>query len=338
MKYIFLLSNYIMADKCPLVRVPIHSESSCGSKNDCQCNMSSNCDSNCSITTTASSQNSYQNKCNDKIQQRPTLSIAYLSNNRSECEPDLNISLNPTILNWCDFLSLFYRANNVFSVNPTNQNSCAISFLNQTYENTTSEALKFNLAQQIRIAWASKCETTVDNLPAKINILLNKDTFGIRSLINTSSSVALTLDQAIETLLVNGEIAPGDSTTSASVSFVVQYKYSFKPLNASVLVNFVFITSIPCYKNTNFCDDWCPPYSNDKHCRNCPGLTDETTDILNYLNKNIKKQNDTDSVSEFSDMDLDIDLDSVTISKLKELKKTNDDGTIVSMESSKGSW
>ena len=335
-----------MADKCPLIHVPVYSESSYGSKNDCQYTMTSNCDINCIINNTSSYQNSYQNKCNDVIQQRPSLSIAYLSNVRTECESDLNITLNPTILNWCDFLTLFYRTNNMFSINPTNQNSCAISFLNKTYENTTSEALNFNLAQQIRIAWSTKYETNVDNLSCKTNILLNKDTFGIRSLINSNLSVSLTLDQAIQTLLANGDIYPGDSTMSASVRFVVQYKYCFRPLNTCVLINFVFITNIPCYKNTNFCDDWCPPYSNDKHSRICPGLTDETNDVLKYLNKNMKENDDNDSFSEFSDtdldmdldMDLDTDLDSITMSKQKELNKTTDDGTIVSMESSKGSW
>ena len=262
----------------------------------------------------------------------PTLDIAYLSNMRTECEPDLSIVLNPTTLTWCDFLTLFYRANNVFSVNPTNQVACAISFLTQTYENTTSESLRFNLAQQVRIAWATKCETTVDNISPKTNILLNKETFGIRSLLNASSAVSLTLDQAIETLLSNGEIAPGDSTTSASVRFVVQYKYCFKPLNICVLVNFVFVTSIPCYKNTNFCDNWCPPYSNDKSCRSCKGLTDETKDILDYLKKNSKRA-DTDSLADdASDVN---DMESVTLANLKDLQKYSDENTHVSLDSSK---
>lgn len=324
-----------MADKCPPLRLPIQIEptcgTSCGPKNDCHCNTSV-CDTNCTINNPFSSQSSYQNTCNKSVQQSPTIDIAFLSNVRSECDSDLSIILNPATLSWCDFLTLFYRANNVFSVNPTNESACAISFLNQTYENTTSETLRFNLAQQVRIAWATKCETTVDNIPPKTNILLNKETFGIRSLMNASSSVSLTLDQAISTLLANGEIAPGDSTTSASVRFVVQYKYCFKPLNVCVIINFPFITSIPCYKNTNFCDNWCPPYSNDPHCRNCPDLTGETNDVLNFLNKNFKKS-DTDSVSDDSS-ELN-DMDSVTLGHLKTIQKLNDENTHVSMDSSR---
>lgn len=318
-----------MSSNCPPVRLPIHIEPSCGPKNSCNSCNTSNCTTDCSIDTTVSSQNSYQNSCCNEVRQVPTLDIAYLSNVRSDCDPDLSVTLNPVCLSWCDFLILFYRANNVFSVNPTNQNLCAISFSNQTFENTTSETLRLNLAQQIRIAWATKCETTIDNISPKTNILLNKDTFGIRSLLNASSAVSLTLDQAIQTLLANGEIAPGDSTTSASVRFIIQYKYCFKPLNVCVVINFVYETNIPCYKNTNFCDDWCPPYSNDKTCRTCPQLSNETKDILKYL-----KKSDNDSVTDDDGSDIN-DMDSVTLNNLKFVQKINDEATHISMESSK---
>lgn len=319
-----------MADKCPPLHLPIKIEPSCGSPNtNCGCNNQSSCDTICTINTPFSSQSSYQNRCTDTIQQIPTIEIAYLSNVRSDCQPDSSIFLNPTNISWCDFLTLFYRANNVFSVSPTNQNLCAISFVNQTYENTTSESLRFNLAQQVRIAWATKCETTINNISPKNNILLNKETFGVRTLLNAASSVSLTLDQAIETLLSNGEIAPGDSTTSATVRFIVQYKYCFKPLNTCVLVNFSFITDIPCYKNTNFCDNWCPPYSNDKSCRNCTDLTNETKDIVNFLKKNIETDSMVDDASEINDMD------SVTLANLKEIQKMHDEQTHVSIDSSK---
>lgn len=316
-----------MSDNCPPVRLPIQIETSCGPKQDCGCSKTS-CDTICTINTPFSSQNSYQNTCTDKIQQIPTLDIAFLSNVRTECNSDMNVVLDPIELSWCDFLTLFYRANNVFSVNPTNANFCAISFLNQKYQNTTSETLRLNLAQQVRTAWANKCETTIDNISPKTNIILNKETFGIRSLLNSTSAVALSLDQAISTLLSNGEIAPGDSTTSALVRFVVQYKYCFKPLNVCVVINFVYVTNIPCYKNTNFCDDWCPPYSNDRNCRNCGDLTNETKDILNFL-----KKNDTDSMAD--DTSEENDMDSVTLGNLAEMQKLGDDNTQVSVDSSK---
>lgn len=311
------------SDNCPPIRLPIHIETSCGNRCDHKSDSAQNCNTDCTINSVLSSQSSYQNTCTDVIQQVPTIDIAFLSNVRDNCDTDLSIFLNPTTLSWCDFLTLFYRANNVFSVNPANANFCAINFVNQSFTNTTSQQLKLNLAQQIRIAWATKCETTVDNLPPKTNIALNKETFGVRSLLNASSAISLTLDQAIETLLSNGEIAPGDSTTSALVKFVIQYKYCFKPLNTCVVVNFSFLTNIPCYKNTNFCDDWCPPYSSDKNCRNCPDLTGETKNIMSYLND---FKNNDDDVSEFNDNE------SVN---LREINKIIDDQTHVSLDSSK---
>ena len=323
-----------MSDTCNPIRLPIQIETSCGSKCDCKGDNNSTSDNSCIINTVISSQSSYQNTCEESIQQVPTIDIAYLSNVRENFESSLSVVLNPTKLTWCDFLTLFYRANNVFSVNPTNQNSCAINFLNQTFSNTTSQNLKLNLAQQIRTAWATKCETTVDNIPPKTNILLNKETFGVRSLINSVSSVSLTLDQAIETLIANGEIAPADSTNSALVRFVVQYKYFFRPLNTGVVVSFIFLTNIPCYKNINFCDDWCPPYSNDKNCRNgCPGITDENKDIMEYLNNNFKSYKDNgykDNGSINDDASDDFDLESVNVKD-----KVDDNKTQISLESSK---
>lgn len=306
------------SDNCPPIRLPIHIETSCGNRCDNTCD--SKCGTVCTINTAQSSQGSFQNTCTDIIQQVPTIDIAFLSNVRDNCDADSVISLNPITVNWCDFLALFYRANNVFSVNPSNANFCAINFATQTYTNTTSEHLSFNLAQQTRIAWANKCETTINNIPPKTNILLTKDTFSVRSLLTASSSVSLTLDNAIEALLIGGEIAPGDATTSALVKFVIQYKYCFKPLNTCVLVNFSFLTNIPCYKNTNFCDDWCPPYSSDKKCRHCPDLTGETKNIMSYLNG--------DDMSEFNDND------SVN-NNLKEINKIIDDQTHVSLDSSR---
>jgi hypothetical protein len=329
-----------MSNERPPFCSPINIETSyipsCESKDNCK--ILSNCYPDCTINTPFASQSSYQNKCNNKIMRIPTVQIAYLSNVRTECQPDISIVLNSTNLSWCDFLTLFYRSNNVFSINPINQNLCPISFLNQTYENTTSQTLKFNLAQQVRIAWATKCQTTINNIPPKTNIMLNKETFGIRSLLNASLCVSLTLDQAIETLLSNGEIAPGDSSNCASVSFVVQYKYCFKPLNTCVLVNFIFITDIPCYKNVNICDEWCPPYSNheysnDTYCRNCGDLADETKDIMNYLNKNFRNS-DTYLNDDKSDLN---DIDSIlgSLGNLKELATYNDENTEISMASSK---
>lgn len=334
-----------MADKCAPLHLPIQIETSCApipAHHGCIANAiananANNCQDSCSINTPYTIQSTYQGQCTSTVQQLPSLSIAYLSNMRTQYDSDVSIILNPVCLNWCDFLVLFYRANGVFSVNPSNGTACAINFNAQTYENTTSKCIKFNLAQQVRQAWANKCETSVDNINPKTNLLLNKDTFAIQSLISSSSAVSLTLDQAIETLLNNGEIAPSDSTSLATVRFIIQYKYTFKQLNTTVLINFVYITKIPCYKNLNFCENWCPVYSSDTDCRSCLATTNETTDIEKFLHEVSNSKNfdhigfDTGSLNGDNDS-VSID-NSITPSQGKTMKI--DEATHVSVDSSK---
>jgi hypothetical protein len=123
----------------------------------------------------------------------------------------------------------------------------------------------------------------ISNIPLKTNLLLNKETFYVKSLFSTVSSVGLGLDQAISTLLNNGEIAPGDHTTFATVKFVVSYKYYFAKLDTSVLIDFVYVTKIPCFKNVNECDSFCPPYSKDSNCRSCLDFDGEQS-VVSFLN------------------------------------------------------
>ena len=277
-----------MSDKCSPIHLPIQIEASCNnSSNSCGCGpkQTSSCykEPLCVIEEQTSVQGTYNNECFKRIQTYPSLQIAYLSNVRNQCNSDLSIVLNPICINWCDFLLLFYpNATGVFNISQSNNNSCAVIFNAQTYENTTNKNIKFNLGQLVKQAWSEKCETSIDNIPPNLNLLLNKDTFSVRSILQSASSSTLTLNQAFETLISNNEIVPADSTSSATVRFVVQYKYCFKPLNVCVLVNFVYITKIPCYKNTSICDDWCPKYSKDTHCRSCLDTTDEDASIEKF--------------------------------------------------------
>lgn len=317
-----------MSNNCPPLTLPIQIQTSCAppSNSDCNCN---NNTSNCVIDSAVSIQGSYQNTCSSEIKDYASIVVAYLSNIRTDCDPDTVVTLNPVCISWCDFLLLFYRANSSFSINPVNSGACAISFNNQTFENTTSKNMRLNLSSLVTQAWASKCETTVDNIPAKTNILLNKDTLNVRTLLNSSSAITLTLDQAFETLLSTGEIAPADSTSVATIRFIIQYKYCFAPLNTCVLINFVYQTCVPCYKNLSYCDNWCPPYSKDNKCRACGDLPTIDGSIANYLNKQFSSQFDADS---------SIDGASVTDSTEDvEIKNTKDidEKTFITMESSR---
>ena len=149
---------------------------------------------------------------------------------------------------------------------------------------------------------------------------------------NSSSAIALSLDEAIETLLTNGEIAPADSTSSAAVSFIIQYNYTFKPLNVTVQVNFVYKTKIPCYKNLNFCSEWCPPYSNstDYNCGSCDNLKAPIQSFMNYEASKSNFENDTINDDNNSQNDFE------SIGELKDIVKSGgDDKTYFSMDSSK---
>jgi len=213
-----------------------------------------------------SSQGTYQNQCLKTAPNTVTLPIASLSNVRgNDCVPVQSVKLNTICISWCDFLRLFYP-NNAFRVNITDTVPCAVYFSGQTYQDTSNPCIRFNLTELVKRAWENRCNAPFSNLPLKTMILLEKDTSTIKSLYSAASFTALSLDEVIDTLITNGQITPADTTSSATVVFAVEYIYYFKPLDISVQVNFNYKTSIPCYKNTETCDNWCPIYPN---CGNC---------------------------------------------------------------------
>lgn len=233
-------------------------------------------------STSVNVQGYYLGKCDCTIQQTAELSLAYLSNSVVPSAADTNIQLNPICLSWCDFLALFFSPSGSFYINPVNHNACAVSFNNQTYETTQCKCIKLNLADQIRKTWATKNNQLISNIPINVNIQLNKEGFYVKSMISsTKYAVGLSLDQVYSTLLANGEIEVADSHSSATVQFVVSYKYYFAPLDVGVLVNFVYITKIPCYKNVTECNPYCPPYSycKDTTCRTCLDVSGEESVI-----------------------------------------------------------
>jgi len=244
---------------------------------------------------TVNVQGYYLGKCDSTIKQWAELSLAYLSNSVVPSTPDVNIQLNPICLSWCDFLALFFSPNGSFYIHPANSNACAVGFTNQTYETTQCKCMKLNLADQIRKTWSNKNNRLISNIPIDVNIQLNKDVFLVKSLSSyTKYFVGLSLDQVYSTLLANGEIEVADANSSATVHFVVSYKYYFAPLDVSVLVNFVYITKIPCYKNVTECNSYCPPYSycKDTNCRTCVDLSGEES-VISLLSGFKHKQYET---------------------------------------------
>jgi hypothetical protein len=228
-------------------------------------------------------QGNFLNGCSKVISQTPVLDLAYLSNTVGDSEVDLVINLNPVCLLWCDFYNLFFTSGSGnFWINPGGANSCAITFNQQTYESTQKKCILFNLVEQVKKAWSIKNSKLETAIPAKDVLILNKEAFYYSSLASSRYATGLSLDQVISTLLSNNQIVPADSTHSATVKFIISYKFYFRPLDITVLVNFAFITKIPCFKNNEACD-FCPYTNADQNCRPCFEVKDDNT-IASFLN------------------------------------------------------
>lgn len=230
-------------------------------------------------------QGSFLNSCAKTISPDPVLDLAYLSNTIDNTESDLILNLNPVCLTWCDFMNLFFASNSgAFWINPSGSNSCVITLNSQTYESTQNKCIQFNLAEQIKKAWAQKNSKLESQIPPQYNLILNKQVFYLRTLAASKYAVGLGLDQAISTLLANNQIAPADSESCARVKFTISFRYYFAPLETSVLANFNYITKIPCFKNTGSCD-FCPYTKDNQNCRACFDIKDDNT-ITSFLNEN----------------------------------------------------
>jgi hypothetical protein len=115
---------------------------------------------------------------------------------------------------------------------------------------------------------------------------------------------ALSLDECINTLLMNGDIIKSDFDSSAKVIFVISLKYIQADLQVSGNVNFNFITDIPGFSNSDaiMTLDLPKAYSNDikKNTKQDLGVKKEF-----YLaNNNHDNDNSSEiSGSEYNDLD-----------------------------------
>ena len=249
----------------------------------------------------------FQNKSIPDITNIPAFDLAYLSNVSGDALKgidDVVINLSPICVKWCDFAILFFKApSGAFWVNPANSNSIALTFFNQTYLTTQNKCVKFDLQDQIRKAWSKKNAKNEASIPTPTNILLNRAGFLTNSLASVKEyMLGLSIDEAISTLLSNNQIVPGNSDTTATVRFLVSYKNYFEPLDTYVLINFVYITKIPCYKNNTDCFISCNPYSTD--CGNCLDTYDYKlydTNNNNNNNYSLPKKAQVDFQAEIAD-------------------------------------
>jgi hypothetical protein len=315
-----------MSCKYQPVHLPIIVEPKCGKYTDnCSFESVSKCTVSCETTnySTQASQGSYQNSCNKVIANIPRVPFASLSNVRdNDCLPNTAIKLNNICLTWCEFLRLFYP-NNTFRISLYDKIPCATSFSGQTYEDTSSPCIRFYLTEWVKRAWESKCNAPFSNIPLKTSILLEKDTNSVKSLYCANSVTSLTIDDIINTMITSGQIEPADSTSSAEVIFTLEYLYYFKPLDVTVQVNFNYKTAIPCYKNIELCNSWCPAYNNCSNCvepqNNNNNKAYEFLETESTIGGDSNSQSDMDSFSE----------------QLKDLASKHNDNDSVSLDPSK---
>ena len=244
----------------------------------------------------------FKNEAVIDITRVPIIDLAYLSNvsdikslEESGSAADVIINLNPICLKWCDFTTLFFRApGGAFWINPANSASVALTMLSQTYETTQNKCVKFSLQDQIKKAWSKKNAKNEASIPPNVNILLNRAGFLTKSLTSVNEyCLGLSVDEVISALLNNNEILRGNSDTTATIKFIVSYKNYFEPLNTYVLINFAYITKIPCYKNNTDCFIKCTPYSND--CNHCGDqLYDDTTSYTSTKKSHVDFQTEID--------------------------------------------
>jgi len=240
----------------------------------------------------------YQNKPDPTLNRVPVLYLGYLSNWISpehDLDDSVTVNLNPICLKWCDFTTLFFSApSGAFWINPNNSTSQFLAISNQTYSTTQNKCVSFSLTSQLKKAWSKKNNKPIQAIPPNISILLQRTGFLTKSLASIRGYLlGLSIDEAIASLLDTAEITPGNQDTEATVEFIITYRDYFEPLKTSIVVNFTYITKIPCYKNTTDCFVGCGPYSND--CENCRDYVEfDTTGDYSIAKKTVVDFEDDD--------------------------------------------
>jgi hypothetical protein len=298
----------------------------------------------------------FKNEPSIDITRIPTVDLAYLSNvdvvkslDTSDSSSDVIINLNPICLKWCDFTTLFFRApSGGFWINPSNSASVALTMLSQTYETTQNKCVQFSLQDQIRKAWSKKNAKSETSIPPNVNILLNRVGFLNKSLASISEyCLGLSVDEVISALLNNNEIVTGNSDTTATIKFIVSYKNYFEPLNTNVLINFAYITKIPCYKNNTDCFIKCNPYSND--CNTCEDQLYEAGSYVSTKRSHVEFHpeieddlisNNSNNSKNIITLETESSTGSETIDELSQILKAveNDDADDASSRWSKNSY
>jgi hypothetical protein len=205
----------------------------------------------------------------------PIVNLAFLSN-ISNINADLfkeaSINLNTKYLNYSDFIQLFFRGYaGAFHINPNNHNSSLLSLSQHSYSTTHDSNNPFYLKEFLVKTYEKAHSVNSMNIPIQKRLNLDREMFLAKSLFSINGhQTALSLDECLNTLLMNGDIIKSDFDSSAKVIFVISLKYAQSDLQVSCNVNFNFITDIPGFSNNDsiMTLDLPKSYSNDKKTSN----------------------------------------------------------------------
>jgi hypothetical protein len=248
----------------------------------------------------------YKNKTTSVVPNIPRLSLASVSNVSGGNAADVEITLNPKHLTWSDFNILFFNMQSGnFNINNASLDLSPISLLSQNYTTTNSNNVPFYLAEQVMKVWAKKHNLPISAISSKNKISLTRECFLAKSLASINGEiVALSLDEAMSSLLSSGEIKIGDLDSYATVAFTIDFLYYSDALDVTVLTTFVYSTSIPGYRNSSKTSlESSLSYSNDMKQVDRTGieLNDNLSEFSDFetkiYNNNFKENNDLEEYS-----------------------------------------
>ena len=242
----------------------------------------------------------------------PNINLAFISNvnnTKADLFKEASINLNTIYLNYSDFNQLFFRGYaGAFYINPNNQNASVLSLTQQSYSTTHDSNNPFYLKEFLIKTYEKTHSINSMNIPIQTRIVLDREMFLAKSLYSINGyQTALSLDECINTLMMNGDIIKSDFDSSAKVIFIISLKYVQSDLQVSGIVNFRFITDIPGFSNNDaiMTLDLPKSYSNDiKKNTNKPDLGVKKEFYFastSASNNNNNNSNNNDTSSEISD-------------------------------------
>ena len=205
----------------------------------------------------------------------PIVNLAFMSNInniKSDLFKEASIDLNTKYLNYSDFMQLFFRGYaGAFHINPNNHNSSLLSLSQHSYTTTHDSNNPFYLKEFLVKTYEKAHSSNSMNIPIQTRISLDREMFLAKSLFSINGhQTALSLDECLNSLLMNGDIIKSDFDSSAKVIFVISLKYIQADLQVSCNVNFKFVTDIPGFSNNDsiMTLDLPKSYSSDKKTSN----------------------------------------------------------------------